>query len=80
MLDNAPRPRRQLISEEAGKGLDQRHVLCLLLLLEKARGAESQWAVYIDLLPQRYGEGPYAVHASTLLHCESVIVSISSCR
>jgi len=36
---------------EAGPGLDARAALCLLLLLERARGPASAWAPYVDVLP-----------------------------
>jgi len=40
---------------EAGPGLDARAALCLLLLLERARGPASAWAPYVDVLPDTYG-------------------------
>ena len=40
---------------EAGDALDQRWALCLLLILERARGSASAWAPYIRILPARYG-------------------------
>lgn len=44
------------LRDELGTNCDQRHILCLLLLLERARGAASQWAPYINILPSSYGE------------------------
>lgn len=44
---------RQLSREQ---DTDPRHVLCVLLILERARGPSSEWAPYIDILPQAYGE------------------------
>lgn len=45
---------------EAGAALDRRLVLCLLLLLERARGDASAWAPFIRVLPASYGT-PYNV-------------------
>ena len=36
--------------------LDDRDRLCLLLMIERARGARSKWAPYIDSLPRRYDD------------------------
>lgn len=36
--------------------MDQRHILCLMLILERARGDASKWSAYIDMLPTQYGE------------------------
>ncbi|KAF5838136.1 hypothetical protein DUNSADRAFT_3331 [Dunaliella salina] len=55
--DHAPHF-RQLLSQGAqdeatgssGPG-DPRHVLCVLLILERARGEESKWAPYLNILP-----------------------------
>jgi hypothetical protein len=35
---------------------DQRSLLVLLLVLERAKGQASAFAPYIDMLPQQYGE------------------------
>ena len=40
---------------EAGAALDRRLVLCLLLLLERARRDASAWAPFIRVLPASYG-------------------------
>lgn len=37
--------------------VDQRNLLCLLLILERTRGEISKWSAYIDMLPPVYGEG-----------------------
>ncbi|CAL5225504.1 g8333 [Coccomyxa viridis] len=42
--------------EAVGDKLDRRWTLCLLLLLERARGAQSFWAAYIDALPTSYSD------------------------
>lgn len=42
---------------EAGAALDHRWMLCLLLILERARGRTSKWAPYISILPTAYGAG-----------------------
>lgn len=42
--------------EAVGDKLDRRWTLCLLLLLERARGAQSFWAAYIDALPTSYSK------------------------
>ena len=44
---------------EAGAALDRRLVLCLLLLLERARGDASAWAPFIRVLPASYGTPHY---------------------
>ncbi|CAL8466995.1 g6531 [Coccomyxa elongata] len=44
----------KLLKEEIGDALDRRWTLCLLLLIEKARGNASIWASYIEVLPQHY--------------------------
>ena len=41
--------------EEVADALDKRWTLCLLLLIEQARGKDSKWAQYINVLPQSYG-------------------------
>ena len=46
---------RRLLCDELGS-VDQRDILCLLLIVERARGDASKWAPYIDLLPLQYGE------------------------
>ena len=50
---------------EAGDALDQRWALCLLLILERARGSASAWAPYIRILPTRYGAS--VIQCSTAL-------------
>ncbi|BDA40695.1 probable actin-histidine N-methyltransferase at N-terminal half [Coccomyxa sp. Obi] len=44
----------KLLKEEVGDALDRRWTLCLLLLIEKARGKASKWASYIEVLPRQY--------------------------
>ena len=46
------------VQEAVGDDLDRRYTLCLLLLLEKARGTESYWAAYIAALPTSYSKPP----------------------
>ncbi|KAG1666307.1 hypothetical protein FOA52_004788 [Chlamydomonas sp. UWO 241] len=46
------------LAEELGPNTDQRHLLCLLLILERARGTESKWHAYINVLPKAYDD-PY---------------------
>ena len=41
-----------------GAKLDERLILCLLLLLERARGSQSIWHEYIAILPRTYGGLP----------------------
>ncbi len=41
-----------------GGGLSDRDVLCMLLVLERARGTASRWSPYIDILPTEYDD-PY---------------------
>jgi hypothetical protein len=42
---------------EVGPGaIDQRSLLVLLLVVERAKGKASFFARYIDMLPQQYGE------------------------
>ena len=38
----------------AGAEMDDRHLLCLLLIVERAKGAKSRWHQYINYLPQSY--------------------------
>ena len=47
---------------KAGAALDRRLVLCLLLLLERARGAASAWAPFLRVLPASYGAAPRPGH------------------
>ena len=44
-----------LLKKEAGAEIDSRHLLCLLLILERAKGEASLWHLYIQYLPQTYG-------------------------
>ena len=44
------------VQEALGDALDRRWMLCLLLLLERARGKQSFWSQYIDVLPRTYSE------------------------
>lgn len=46
------------MQEAVGDVLDRRWTLCLLLLLEKARGTMSFWAAYIAALPTSYSNPP----------------------
>ncbi|WIA11094.1 hypothetical protein OEZ85_011239 [Tetradesmus obliquus] len=42
---------------ELGPGVcDSRSLLVLLLVVERAKGAASAWAPYIDMLPQQYDD------------------------
>ena len=41
--------------EEIRAALDRRWMLCLLLILERARSTASNWHAYINILPTRYG-------------------------
>lgn len=43
------------LKKEIGNGLDERFLLCLLLIVERSRGLESLWAPYIRILPETYG-------------------------
>ena len=43
------------LQTEAGANLDGRHLLCLLLVVERAKGSKSLWHPYIQFLPQTYG-------------------------
>ena len=49
-------PAFKLLIAEMGV-VDQRNILCLLLILERARGDASKWSAYINMLPPVYGEG-----------------------
>lgn len=40
--------------------MDQRSLLVLLLVIERARGSSSFWAPYINMLPQQYGASVFA--------------------
>lgn len=42
--------------DAAGTALSERDLLCLLLVLERARGAGSRWAPYLDILPRQYDD------------------------
>ena len=57
-LDRDFGPAFRRLREEAGPALDKRLVLCLLLLVERARGAASAWAPYVNVLPSSYGAAP----------------------
>ena len=54
------------MQELVGDALDRRWTLCLLLLLEKARGKDSFWAEYIDALPTSYSAHPSLLAFSNL--------------
>ena len=41
---------------QAGNDLDTRYLLCLLLICERAKGSNSDWAPYIGFLPTSYGK------------------------
>lgn len=57
------------LKAEAGVAMDDRHLLCLLLIVERAKGTSSKWHPYISYLPQTYG-------ASLELHvCAAVALS-----
>ena len=43
------------LQAQAGANLDDRAVLVLLLLAERARGKASPWVTYISNLPSNYG-------------------------
>lgn len=46
------------LKAEAGVEMDDRHLLCLLLIVERAKGVSSKWHPYISYLPQTYGASP----------------------
>lgn len=46
------------LKAEAGLEMDDRHLLCLLLIVERAKGISSKWHPYISYLPQTYGTSP----------------------
>jgi hypothetical protein len=50
------------LAEELGPDADQRHLLCLVLILERARGAQSKWHAYMNVLPKAYGEAAHVWH------------------
>lgn len=43
------------LKAEADVAMDDRHLLCLLLIVERAKGTSSKWHPYISYLPQTYG-------------------------
>ncbi len=43
------------LKKEAGAEIDSRHLLCLLLIVERAKGEASLWHPYIQYLPETYG-------------------------
>ena len=43
------------LKADAGVEMDDRHLLCLLLIVERAKGSDSEWHPYISYLPQSYG-------------------------
>mmetsp|Transcript_13165 Transcript_13165/g.28231 ORF Transcript_13165/g.28231 Transcript_13165/m.28231 type:complete len:1436 (-) Transcript_13165:969-5276(-) len=44
------------LKDEMASQADQRHLLCLLLLLEKCRDSASNWAPYMHILPKKYDD------------------------
>ena len=48
---------------QAHAEMDARYMLCLLLILERAKGSKSAWAPYIDFLPTAYGRPSQYVHS-----------------
>jgi hypothetical protein len=44
------------MAEVGPAAIDQRSLLVLLLVLERAKGQASRFAPYVDMLPQQYGE------------------------
>ena len=49
---------------QANAEMDARYMLCLLLILERAKGPKSAWAPYIDFLPTAYGRPCQYVHST----------------
>jgi len=47
---------RQIAQEAGLNGADLRPILCLLLVLEKARQDSSRWSPYISILPESYDD------------------------
>ena len=43
------------LAAEVGRELADRFLLCLVLLVERVKGASSAWSPYISMLPQTYG-------------------------
>ena len=74
--------------EEVGSALDQRWMLCLLLILERTRSTASKWHAYIDILPTRYGDPSPVLFQATLHccksgvspHCDWLTRSMCECR
>jgi hypothetical protein len=58
---------RQLRKQQGPQRLDDKYVLAMLLVLHKARGAASEWAPYINSLPDRYGESGHRAACCLLL-------------
>ncbi|DBA67229.1 TPA: hypothetical protein ACH3X2_001539 [Trebouxia sp. C0005] len=44
------------LKKEAGADIDSRHLLCLLLIVERAKGEASLWQPYIQYLPETYDD------------------------
>ena len=55
------------MQEAVGNALDRRWMLCLLLMLERARGKQSSWAQYIDVLPRTYSESSHRTALAVML-------------
>ena len=56
---------------EVGDCLDSRWMLCLLLIIERARGFRSRWAPYISILPTHYGTVLSALDECSRLTCSA---------
>jgi hypothetical protein len=69
-----------LIESDTASEIDERTLLVLTLLLERAKGASSKWAPYIDILPQTYSEHLVqisALHAQRYRYLEGVISDLT---
>jgi len=53
-----------LLLLDGAEEIDERTLLVLTLLLERAKGAASKWAPYIAILPRTYSEHNFSICVS----------------
>ena len=56
------------LKKQAGDQIDSRHLLCLLLILERAKGTDSFWYHFIQYLPKSYGKFNHSSTQTTPKH------------